>query len=164
MGCGSMPTCFPFNSTTHCSLSHMISQSQKTIFSFNVSFLNCTLIVCLEKKRFLWACRIIPRDFVKQHWWVYFSPFYAAFNQNHLCFQGLQSYWHKIWEVSVFNFNGTKASRRKTFSQLALDVTNPAENPLPFVRGRIQICSSTRATDHSRDAVLLLWKTFFALQ
>lgn len=55
---------------------------------------------------------------------------------------------------TVFHFHGAKASRRKTFSQLALDVTVPAENPLSFLRGCIQIYSSTAATDHSRDTAL----------
>lgn len=56
--------------------------------------------------------------------------------------------------LTVFHFHGTKASSGNTVLQLALVVIVPAEKPLSFLRGCIQIYSLTAVTDHSRDTVL----------
>lgn len=45
--------------------------------------------------------------------------------------------------LTVFHFCGTKASSGNTVLQLALDVIVPAEKPLSFLRGCIQIYSLT---------------------
>lgn len=56
--------------------------------------------------------------------------------------------------LTVFHFHGTKASSGNTVLQRALDVIVPAEKPLSFLRGCIQIYSLTAVTDHGRDTAL----------
>lgn len=53
--------------------------------------------------------------------------------------------------LAAFDFNSTQASSGNTSSQLAADVIVPAEKPLSFHRGCIQIYSLSAVTDHSGD-------------
>lgn len=66
--------------------------------------------------------------------------------------------------LTVFHFRGTKASSGNTVLQLALDIIVPAEKPLSFLRGCIQIYSLTAATDHGRDTALWQARMFFTLR